>query len=152
MGEENDIMIECSAYEIVMIVHELHQRGYEQLRLFPCMSPSGMSWRWMIYPKVFVKDCRVERSHDSVPFDCPHGSTSKLRPDDGDTKITADDFLKAYGTYMSLAKGKDPEYVRWFETIVSHAEKNDFPIAFEEYYNAEQWKFISGEPLSYPPF
>ena len=26
------MQIKCSAYEIVMVVHELHQQGYEQLR------------------------------------------------------------------------------------------------------------------------
>ena len=45
-----------SAYEVIMIVHELHQRGYEQLRLFPGISPNGMCWRWMIYPKQLMQD------------------------------------------------------------------------------------------------
>ena len=39
------------ACDVVMILHELHQRGYEQLRLHCGMSPNGMAWRWNIYPK-----------------------------------------------------------------------------------------------------
>lgn len=31
------------ACDLVLIVHELHQRGYEQLRLFGGISPNGMS-------------------------------------------------------------------------------------------------------------
>ena len=49
-------MVDVSAYEVIMIVHELHQRGYEQLRLFPGISPNGMCWRWMIYPKQLMQD------------------------------------------------------------------------------------------------
>ena len=57
-------MIEkCSAYEIIKFVHELHSRGYEQLRLLPGMSPNGCCWRWMIYPKVLMKnDCLFEKN------------------------------------------------------------------------------------------
>lgn len=54
------MMVDASAYEVIMIVHELHQRGYEQLRLFPGISPNGMCWRWMIYPKVLMKDNSFE--------------------------------------------------------------------------------------------
>ena len=142
----------CSAYEIVMIVHELHKRGYEQLRLFPGLSPSGGSWRWMVYPKVLIGDnLYCEHNHDSLPFECPHGSTADDRPNPRRPLIGADDFIKEYGSYVALAKGNDVEYVRWFENIVNHAKNYDYPIAFAEYFNAEQWKFTSGEKLSYPP-
>jgi hypothetical protein len=51
----DNILLNCSAYEIVMLVHELHKRGYEQMRFYAGMSPSGMSWRWYIYPKVLMR-------------------------------------------------------------------------------------------------
>lgn len=143
---------ECSAYEIVMIVHELHTRGYEQLRLFSGLSPSGGSWRWMIYPKVLMRNnLHCERSHDGLPFECPYGSTSNERPYPRRALITADDFIREYDSYVSLAKGPDVEYVKWFENIVNHAKNNDYPLAFAEYFDAEQWKFTSGEKLCYPP-
>ena len=52
----------------------------------------------------------------------------------------------------SLAKGEDKAYVEWFEQIVEHAKNKDFPIAFEEFFHAKEWKFTSKEPLTYPPF
>ena len=42
--------------------------------------------------------------------------------------------------------------MKWFEAIVEHAQDMDFPIAFSEYFDAEQWKFTSGAHLSFPPF
>lgn len=49
-----------SVYEILMIVNELLIRGHKQLRLHPGMSPSGMAWRWMVYPKLVMKDDNLE--------------------------------------------------------------------------------------------
>ena len=146
------MMINCSAYEIIMIVHELHQRGYEQLRLFAGLSPSGLSWRWFVYPKALMKDNLFERRDGWISFECPHGSAGDAFPEEGRRCLTADDFIKEHDSLVSLAKGEDKEYVKWFETIVEHAKDKDFPVAFSEYYGAEQWKFTSGAQLDFPPF
>lgn len=138
-----------SAYEIVMIVHELHKRGYEQLRLLPGMSPSGCSWRWMIYPKVLMKDNRFEHHGDFVPFECLNGSSGDSKP----KEIHVEQFLQEHADFLELAKGEDKEYVKWFQTIDDHVQQGDFPIAFEEYFPFEQWGFLnSKEELTYPPF
>jgi hypothetical protein len=65
--------------------------------------------------------------------------------------LNFDDTIKKLKPYVNLAKGEDKEYVEWFKTIVDHAKKMDFPIAFAEYFNAKSWKFMSGESLAYPP-
>lgn len=152
MEESDYITTNYSAFEIVMYVHELHIRGYEQLRLMAGTSPSGLYWRWFIYPKVFmIHGNHFEHNCEGVPFRCLRSSTSKDYPKDREL-IPVDDFVKGYENYFDFAKGKDTEYIKWFETIVSHAQDHDFPIAYEEYFSAEQWKFMSGEDLSYPPF
>ena len=99
-----------------------------------------------------MKDNLFERQVGWIPFDCPSGSAGEEFPEKGRKIITADDFIKEYEGYVSLAKGKDKDYVKWFESLVDHAKNRDFPIAFSEYYDAEQWKFTSGDPLAYPPF
>ena len=99
-----------------------------------------------------MKDNAFERQAGWIPFDCPSGSTGEAFPEKGRKRITADDFIKEYDSYVSLAKGEDKEYVKWFETIVRHTKDKVFPIAFSEYYNGEQWEFTSGEQLDYPPF
>lgn len=146
------LVYDASAYEIVMIVHELHQRGYEQLRLFSGMSPNGFSWRWAIYPKVLMKDSNMCERNDCLPFSCPYGSTGSAFPKEGQEVKTANDFIREFGSYVNLAEGEDKEYVEWFKQIVEHAKNNDFPIAYQEFFNAEQWKFNGGDDLEYPPF
>ena len=149
----NELLEECSAYEIVMFVHYLHQRGYEQMRLYAGMSPSGMSWRWAIYPKVFIQThFDFEHGSDGTPFQCVFGSTGEDYPRRRDL-VKFDDLFNELKPYVNLAKGKDPEYVEWFQTIVDHAENRDFPIAYCEYFEGDSWMFLmSKERLKYPPY
>lgn len=151
MDEIKVITTNYSAYEIVMYVHELHQRGYEQLRLMTGFAPSGCYLRWLIYPKALMKDNLFEHYGEHPSFSCLSGSTGMEYPKDREC-IPVENFIEGNESFIELARGKDPEYVRWFENVVTHAHKKIFPIAFEEYFNAKQWKFTSGEPLSYPPF
>ena len=147
------ILSDCCAYEIVMFVHELHKRGYEQLRLYAVLSPSGIGWRWFIYPKVLMGgDNRYEHHSDWIPFECLRGSAGDSRPEGGNV-LDVDQTLKEHAAFFEMAKGKDKEYVEWFQKIVDHAEKNDFPIAYSEYYSHDEWVFLSSnEELSCPPF
>ena len=136
-----------------MFLHEMHQRGYEKLRLLSGMSPNGCAWRWFIYPKVLMKtDNRFEYHGDFVPFDCPFGSTG-----DGDAQNksnhTIDGAIQCNEGYFNLARGRDEEYVRWFSTIVEQAKHGNYPIAFADCYLAERWTFTGNHmELPFPPF
>lgn len=143
----------CSAYEVVMLVHELHKRGYEQLRLFAGMSPSGMSWRWHLYPKALMgDDNRFEHRKDTIPFECLRSSTGESRPEGRDL-IDVEQVLREHAAFFEKAKGEDKAYVEWFQQIVDHAKNNEFPIAYCDYYSHDEWVFLlSNEDLSYPPF
>ncbi len=152
MNDSRDIADFCTAYEIVTIVHELHNRGFEQLRFMAGISPSGLNWRWFIYPKVFMNRGNYFEHHsEGTPFRCIRSSTGYDKPRNR-PHISLEMFVEGKEKFMELARGKDVEYVKWYENIVEHAKNNDFPIAFAEYFNAEQWRFMSGEDLSYPPY
>lgn len=149
-----------SVYEIIMIVHELHQRGYEQLRLLPGMSPNGCAWRWRIYPKALMgEDNRFERGGDCTPFDSiisennMLGSTGEAYPEEKRDFVTADQFIESHERFIEMAKGDDAEYVNWFAKIVEHAKNNDFPIGFADGPIGRKWLFTSSkEELEFPPF
>ena len=148
----HEMFLNCGAYEIIMMLNELHKRGYQHLRLLSGFSPTGCSWRWMIYPKILMKnEPRLERSNDFMPFECPYGSTGSVRSDVDIIKL-ADVFEETYRSFCSIGKLPDSEYVEWFNEVVEQAQDDSFPIAFEEYFNAEEWKFTNGTPLQYPPF
>lgn len=100
------------AYEIIMMLHELHKRGYQQLRILPGMSPNRCCWRWMIYPKVLMKgESRLEKHKDCMLFDCPRGTTGKAKYG-CDYSELADQFTALYQDMVLLAKGKDAKYMK----------------------------------------
>ena len=148
---DRKMFCDFSAYDIVMFVHELHKRGYEQLRLFAVMAPTGMSWRWFIYPRAMMLDGGMfERHGDNTGFECICGSTSDGR---SRNQIDVDALIEKNRGYFELAYGRDPEYVAWYDAIVEHAKKEEYPIAYEEYFSGDNWKFTSsGDILPYPPF
>lgn len=142
------------ACDVVLILHELHQRGYEQLRLHCGWSPNGLSWRWNIYPKCLIgKDAKWEQHDDYTPIDCPHGSVACPKCE-VDYSRAADVLLRSDSELLELGKLPDEEYVRWYAQLVEHAQRGEFPVAFSEYFpSPDSWLFEpSQEKLPYPPF
>lgn len=142
------------ACDVVLILHELHQRGYEQLRLHCGMSPNGMAWRWSIYPKSLMNnDAEWEKYADCTPFDCPHGSAGCPKCE-VDHSLAADVLLRSASELLEQGKSPDKIYVRWYAQLVEHAKRGEYPIAFSDYFSGHRhWKFcLSEEPLKHPPF
>lgn len=142
------------ACDVVLILHELHQRGYEQLRLHCGWSPNGLSWRWNIYPKCLMgKDAKWEQHNDYTPIDCPHGSVGSPKCE-VDYSRAADVLLRSDSELLELGKLPDEEYIHWYAQLVEHAKRGEFPVAFSEYFpSPDSWLFEpSQEKLPYPPF
>lgn len=142
------------ACDVVLILHELHQRGYEQLRLHCGWSPNGLSWRWNIYPKCLMgKDASWEQHDDYTPIDCPHGSVVCPKCE-VDYSSAADVLLRSASEFLELGKLPDDDYIRWYSQLVEHAKRGEFPVAFSEYFpSRDSWLFDpSQEKLPYPPF
>lgn len=144
---------EYSALDVILAVHLLHSRGYEQLRLLPGLSPSGCSWRWHIYPKCLLKgSSRMEKYPDPFACSCISGSTAIDTLHDGAYKVLANDFEQKYADFMMLAKGDDLEYVKWFEEIVNAAHNNSFAVAYADWpFDHDGWELGDGSFINYPP-
>lgn len=141
--------------DIVLMLHELHNRGYQQLRLLPGWSPNGSCVRWNIYPKCVITEGTgsFERNHYG---ECPsgfHGSadapTYNLNPQE-----MADHFLKVAPKVCADAKLPDEEYMNWFSILVKHALKEEYPTAYGEFFpEGKGWIIQPGEQyIPYPPF
>lgn len=150
---DSPILRQYNAFEIIMFVHEMHQLGYEKLRLLPGMSPNGCAWRWFIYTKVQMKsDNRFEHHGDCVPFDCLFGSSGDPAAQKKSTNII-EDVIRENEDYFNLAKGRDEDYVSWFSAIVEQAKQANYPIAFADCYLADTWSFSNSQMvLQFPPF
>lgn len=141
--------------DIVLMVHELHKRGYQQLRLLSGFSPNGCAVRWNIYPKSSVKGTAMfERMpYGEAPQGAYHGSagapTYHLNPQE-----LADHFLMVAPALCAEAKLPDEAYSTWFAQLAEYANNSEYPIAFGEYLNLKDgWRIDpSGETIPFPPF
>ena len=140
--------------DIVLMVHELHKRGYQQLRLHSGWSPNGCCVRLNIYPKCVIKGTGYFEldNYDESPSGY-HGSagcpTNDLNPQE-----MADHFLIVASQLCEDAKHPDEEYAQWFSILAEHAKKEEYPTAYGEFFpKGKGWIIQPGEQyIPYPPF
>lgn len=141
------------AKDVVLLVEELHTRGYQQLRFFGYVSPNGLAYRVHIAHRDAMSENGYELQgtaiwYSSVGSDCCGVSVDTL----------ADEFLQEFGDHPDLLKAKagDPEYVKWFGRVVELARKDVFLYPYEEYSVSSIYKgyldTIGGEHSIHLPF
>jgi len=122
-----------AAYNLIMMVDELHKMGYEKLRISPGMSATGLCWRCTIAPKHYM-ECDTGALLNSTKLkNLPHFSVGELR-DDSDPKVLAGLFVDEFPETCRMSEGHDADYMTWFDMVVKLAEKaNAFPICYFEW-------------------
>ena len=142
--------------DIVLMLHELHKRGYQQLRLLSGWSPNGAYIRWNIYPKCVITEGTggFERNHygEAPPKACRGSAgapTYHLNPQE-----MAEHFITIVPQMCATAKLPDEEYVNWFSVLVEHALIGEYPTAFGEYFPEDKGWIIEPRTqfIPYPPF
>ena len=114
--------------KLILAVAELHQRGYEQLRLHAGLSPSGGHWRYDLSP-----------SDGSVAG--PSGSlTNQLNMswgdnDDSTPEELAGNILKRFPDLMEASKGEDSAYAAWLAEIVEESAPEGLYIQLWDSYD-----------------
>lgn len=126
--------------KVLEMVAALHRRGYERLRIEPGMSPSGMSWR-----------CGITHAGNMDPENgalcvnsggletAMYTSANQDRFFDWkdapslDTEQLADRFLLEFPEICKLSQGEDPEYIAWYELMLSFARTGGLPYAYDDY-------------------
>ena len=134
----SETMLTC--IKVLEMVAALHQRGYERLRIEPGMSPSGMSWRCGItHAGNMDPDNGALCANSGGPemaFYTSAAGDAFFDWDDApglDTEELADRFLLEYPEICKLGQGEDPEYVAWYELMLSLARKGGLPYAYDDY-------------------
>jgi len=118
---------------VFLLVEELHRRGYEQLRICPNMSPSGMHYRCNI---TYADNIKPENGAVAIDFDdaalhtSANGPNLFNWPDAADASIPelARMFIRRYPAIAKKGRQPDPAYVRWFQTAITFARKGAFPL------------------------
>jgi hypothetical protein len=133
---------QTAALNVLLMVHELHKRGYQRLRIVPGMSASGMHWRVTILPRSRVLKVHGALSHDWTwrgpePF-YTSGQQRKYfdwedAQDDGPCEL-ADKFVERFAAIAEASLGADWAYAGWYMEMLTKAGSGEFPVAYADWH------------------
>ena len=117
------------ARDVILLLEELHKRGYERMRFFGYLSPNGMAYRVHLAHRDAMSENGYELEgeaiwYSSVGPDCCGLSADSL----------ADEFLEEFAEHPDLlrAKAVDSDYVQWFRRVVELACRGIYPNPYSD--------------------
>lgn len=134
--------------KVLVMVAELHLRGYQRLRILPYMAPSGMAWRCAIGPAaLFSEDgFELDESGGLGVTTVSYASASvaeyfnwtdaKYETASGLARL----FIKRFPQIVAAAKGSDWTYAGWYVEMLGLTYPNRFPYAFADWDGPEEWE------------
>ena len=109
--------------QYMLMLQELHRRGFQKLRWMSYMSPNGCAMRCHITTEDNLWDNYEIKVFSKV------WCTSTSNADSGVYEIGAymHDFMGNLGVeLLEKGSGKDAEYVKWYNKIVEYAQHGKF--------------------------
>lgn len=118
------------AIDVILMLEELHRRGYERLRFFGYTSPNGMAYRVHIAHRDAMRENGYELEGDPIWYMAVGSNSCGVTPE-----TLADEFLREYADHpdVNWAKAEDPEYVQWFARVADLARKGVYLSPYSEY-------------------
>lgn len=130
-------------YELMQILHELHMSGYQKLRWMSYMAPSGLSLRCHITTQDHICANReIIFAPDSNEVWC----TSVVTMTTGEAiKPLVNTFMDENPRLLEIGKGDDPDYVKWFNKLLSFAAKGHAPVFYAEHWSLPMGRIQVGK-------
>lgn len=150
---------ELTPRRILEGVEQLHARGYEQFRILPYMSPSGMHWRVEIAEAAAMDDSEgyVAYRNENVVLRYSTGSGSEFAGTIVDRSTKPEEVADLILASMPWVQEHiaDPAYADWYARLMRSITAQDaVPIAFADYYDTRKgWEigWGSGVFIEAPP-
>jgi hypothetical protein len=123
------------------MVQELHQRGYQQLRIAPGMSASGMHWRCSVVPVLNTLRSNGALMNDWDGLAAHYTTGQELHffewKDAADTSPArlAELFIERFPEVAAAGFGPDAGYAAWYQAMMRLTEPDAFPIAYSDYFD-----------------
>jgi hypothetical protein len=136
---------------LLLMVAELHRRGYEQLRIAPYMAPSGMYWRCRFVPKQATMRRHGADAAGDLADKITYSSSAAFayfdwgdcaRPNPIDL---ADRFVAAFPEVIAASRGADAGYALWFRSMLELTEPLGLVYAFSDFEDATDTLYVTGE-------
>jgi hypothetical protein len=132
--------------KLLLMVRELHLRGYQDIRVIPSLSPSGLSCRCSL---LFDADAEIQEFIGSSWI-------FSLLDRDGDSKLSveglADLFIEENREKLDRCRKDNKEYVEWYAGMLKQLEEEELPYAYGEYFSpSDYWETTDGKRISTLP-
>ena len=136
------------ALRVLRMVHELHKGGYQLLRIAPGMSPSGCSWRCSNAPRsnilksngAMLKDWDHLAAHYSSAQDNEYFGWADAK--EATVQQLAERFIERFPDIVAASRGDDWSYAGWYVRMLGYAEREQFPIAYDDWATRPNPRFL----------
>ena len=138
---DNPILRRCQ--RVLLMVHELHKRGYQRLRIVPGMSPSGMHWRVCITPISNTLRTHGAMAGEYGRLSALYSSADENQFFDWDdarqdtARALADKFERRFAEIAAAGGGRDWAYAGWYVEMLGAAERGALQVAYADWYEPQ---------------
>ena len=133
--------------KILYVAGNLHKKGYENLRIVPSLSPSGLSWRCSFIANKDERLLNIYASNWIQEFYEINDKEIELNIEE-----LTNSFIEKENEFLQNCKGKNEEYVKWFESVLQNLKEEELPYAFAEYFSPTSfWKTSLGNEMKIIP-
>lgn len=127
---------------IIRMVKLLHEMGNTNLYIWCGMSPSGMSWRYLIGE---IVDGKWPSEKEIVRGSLSPDSIVEWSPRTSTAEELADGFISAFAGEISRP-GSPNDYTRWFANLVDNLGYNELLIFYADY-EAKHERLLKEAPM-----
>ena len=124
-----EISIVRRTARVLAMVHELHKAGYQRIRIFPHLAPSGGYWSCAITFNDNIADDGFNILNDYNPRHVAHYTTGQdnqyfdwVGSENDSARELAERFLKEYPEIAERGQGRDWMYAGWLTEVLGRAE------------------------------
>lgn len=144
---ENSYMLNMK--KVLLIAEELHKRGYQNLRVFPSVSPSGVHWRCDFIEQ---NPDRKNRAYVSVSNWIHEYADFKECEIQKSVSELTDDFENVHPDFLQKIKGKNTTYVKWYSEMLKELAPDELPYAMSDYFQAtDVWRTSENKEIKILP-
>ena len=120
------------------MIRELHDMGYEQLRIAPGVAPSGLFWRLSVsaasntLPEngAIMRDFQKGANYSSGGGDSFFGWEDAAADS---PRQLAEKFVARFPDLAKEGRKEDPDYVRWYQEMLELTEPDGLPYAYADW-------------------
>ncbi|WP_313095766.1 hypothetical protein [Empedobacter sp.] len=132
-------------HKILYLARNLHEKGYNNLRVIPSLSSSGMYWRC-----IFLVDVNGKRNNLNITNWIQKFYNVNLKEIDLDELTRL--FITEEKEFLKNAKSENNQYVEWFKNVLEKVKKDELPYAFSDFYSSTHyWKTSIGNKIKIIP-